>query len=453
MGRFASVRVRTTIAAALVVGVALTIGAVLLVGAQHRTLTRDVEAAARTRANDLASVISGGTLPQDLSVSDAEQALIQVLDRQRVVVAASTNVTGEPPISTLRAPTHGVALTTLAHSPIANTRFRLAAREVQVKGDRYTIYVAMSLKPVDDSTTSLVGLLAAGLPVLVGLVALTTWLVVGRTLGPVERIRTEVDAIRGSDLHRRVPEPRTRDEIGRLATTMNAMLDRIESATDRQRRFVADASHELRSPLAGLRSTLEVELAHNDTPQRRATDQEMLTTAVRMQRLVDDLLTLAQVDAERQPMRRTLVDLDDIVLREAHAARPSTSILIDCSNVSAGQVVGDREQLARMVRNLLDNALRHARTRVDASLAERSGVVSLVVSDDGPGIPAHERSRIFERFTRLDESRDRLQGGTGLGLAIVHDIISMHGGTITVDDADPGARFSVELPAAVAPNA
>ncbi|MFN8036769.1 MAG: ATP-binding protein [Acidimicrobiia bacterium] len=447
MWRFASIRVRTTAAAALVVGIALVAGAALLVAAQRRTLTSGVDAAARARANDLATALADGTLPEDLSVSDAEQALVQVLDEHRTVVAASTNVTGEAPISDVRAPASGFVARNLGGSPVANDRFRLVARSVRAGGPRYTIYVASSLEPVDDGTASLVRRLAAGLPFLVGLVGLTTWLVAGRTLRPVERIRAEVETIQGGDLDRRVPEPRARDEIGRLATTMNAMLDRIEASTERQRRFVADASHELRSPLAGMRSDLEVNLAHPEQAALGATDRELLATTVRMQHLVDDLLTLAQVDAASLPIRHDAVDLDDVVLGEVHAIRAATSVTVACSGVSAGQVVGDRDQLARVVRNLLDNAVRHARTRVDVTLSERGAVVSLVVRDDGPGIPVDERDGIFERFARLDEARDRQRGGAGLGLAIAHDIVAAHGGTISVDDADPGARFVVALPA------
>jgi signal transduction histidine kinase len=267
-------------------------------------------------------------------------------------------------------------------------------------------------------------------------------------LRPVERIRREVAAIGDRDLDRRVPEPGTGDEIDRLSQTMNAMLTRIENAAARQRRFVADASHELRSPLTGIRSQLEVDLAHPEQADWRRSEQDVLDETMRLQRLVDDLLVLAQSDTGSIPMRRKPVDIDDLVLDEARPLRARGRVAVDLTSVSGGQVLGDPDHLRRVLRNLLDNAERHATSVVRVSVRENDTSVEVEVSDDGPGIPPEQRGAVFERFTRLDNARARSAGGTGLGLAIAREIVDKHGGTLRLSDNTAGATFVVTLPAA-----
>jgi signal transduction histidine kinase len=226
---------------------------------------------------------------------------------------------------------------------------------------------------------------------------------------------------------------------------MNAMLRRLDHATDRQRRFVADASHELRSPLTGIRARLEVDLAHPNGADWQATERDVLDDAIRMQHLVDDLLALAASDASATPAAHEPVDLDEIVLREARRLRSRTAHRIDTSGVSGAQLLGDSGGLSRAVRNLLDNAARHARSTVTVTLSESDTTLELSIADDGPGIPPDQHERVFERFARLDDGRARDDGGTGLGLAITHDVVVAHRGTITVDNA-PGARFTIRIP-------
>jgi signal transduction histidine kinase len=289
--------------------------------------------------------------------------------------------------------------------------------------------------------------LAAGLPAVLLLVALTTWSVAGRALRPVEAIRSEVEEISDEELGRRVPEPATGDEIARLARTMNAMLARLETASLRQRRFVSDAAHELQSPLTTLRARLEVDLAQPADLAWPAAGHDSLEEVVGMQRLVDDLLELARLDARTALSRHEPVDLDDIALREAERLRTRGRVTVDTHGVSAGQVVGDAGQLRRALRNLLDNAERHAVGAVTMSLGEEANAVELTVSDDGAGIPAEEQGRIFEPFARLDTHRARQAGGTGLGLAITRDIVRAHGGDVGVGSTDTGgARFTIRLP-------
>jgi signal transduction histidine kinase len=381
-----------------------------------------------------------------LAVAPGDENVVQVIDSRGNVIAASANIEGEPRISTLDPGPGGSTAQTVQRLPVGDSSFRVVARRVTTGADTYTVYVAGGLGAVATSTSSLARLLLVGLPILLLVVGATTWVVSGRALQPVEAIRREVEAIGADDLHRRVPEPSTTDEIGRLARTMNAMLHRLERATDRQRRFVADASHELRSPLTGMRAQLEVDLAHPDSADWQATERDVLDDAIRLQHLVDDLLTLAASDASASDAAsRAPVDLDEIVLREARRLRSRTAHRVETTGVSGAQLSGNADALARAVRNLLDNAARHARSTVTVTLVESDAAVTLTVADDGPGVPLDKHALIFERFTRLDDSRDRDAGGTGLGLAITHDVVLAHGGTVAVDNT-PGARFTITLP-------
>jgi signal transduction histidine kinase len=450
MRSVATVRVRITVAAVAVVALALAVGGVWVLGAQRTSLTKGIDATARVRASDVAAAVAQGDLMPTTAASPGDENLVQVVDGQGGVVSASTNIEGEGRISGLDPGRAGSVIRTVHNLPIGEAAFRVVARRVDTQRGPFIVYVAASLEPVSESTDSLGRLLAIGLPALLALLAATTWVVTGRALRPVEAIRREVEAIGARGLHRRVPEPKNDDEVGRLARTMNAMLSRLQSATDRQRRFVADASHELRSPLTGIRARLEVDLAHPDRADWEATHREVLDDTLRLQRLVEDLLVLARSDAGASGVGAGPtgpVDLDEIVLREARRLRSRAEgrVQVDTSHVSGAQVVGSADQLTRAVRNLLDNAARHARSAVTLMLSETSREVTLVVADDGAGIPPDQRERIFERFTRLDEARARDTGGTGLGLAITQEVVRAHSGTISVENT-PGARFTITLP-------
>jgi signal transduction histidine kinase len=445
MHRLASVRVRITVAALVVVGTSLLVGGVLLVRAQRASLTHNVESAISLRARDITTGISHGAIPRLLAVPRGEDNLVQVVDAQGHVVASSKNLAGDPRISDLTPDRHGYTVEALDIDE-GDGPWRVQVRHVVNNGHDYTVYVAGSLDRVHDSIESLERLLLISFPILMVLLGVTTWVVTGRALRPVESIRREVERIGAEDLHRRVPEPTTHDEIGRLALTMNAMLSRLENSQDRQRRFVEDASHELRSPLTGMRAELELELERLPDDTQRETTRELLADTVRLQRLVEDLLTIAVIDASTlDAAHRQAVDLDEIVLAEARRLRARTTLDVDTAQVSGAQYDVNADQFERVVRNLLDNAASHAESRVDVALEETAAAVRLVVSDDGPGVPADDRERIFERFARVDDARSRESGGTGLGLAIVREVIAAHGGTITVD-GPPGATFTVILP-------
>ena len=281
-------------------------------------------------------------------------------------------------------------------------------------------------------------------PVLVLVLALSTWLVVGRALRPVEAIRTQVAQMGAGDLHRRVPDPGTGDEVGRLAATMNRMLDRLQRSSERQRRFISDASHELRSPLASLRTQLEVALAHPERAEWPDVAAGVLEEGGRMERLVDDLLALARADEGAVLAHTEELDLGEIVAAEAERVE---GVAVDTSAVAPAVVRGDAQSLRRAIRNLLDNARRHAASRIVLRVSLDGEEVLAVVEDDGAGIPEADREQVFERFARLEESRDRDAGGTGLGLAVVREIVQAHGGTVVAEQGEQGgARLVVRLP-------
>jgi signal transduction histidine kinase len=305
------------------------------------------------------------------------------------------------------------------------------------------------LVEVLDTTTVVTQLLIIGLPMLLAVVAITTWFAVGRALAPVEAIRREVDEISAAQLHRRVPQPAADDEIGRLAATMNRMLARLESARNSQRRFVSDASHELRSPITTIRQHAEVALAHPDQVTAQELAEVVLAEQQRMQRLVEDLLLLARAD-EHVPFSRVPVDLDDLAFEEGRRLRLTTSAQVDTSGVSAARVRGDVDALRRVFRNLGENAARHATGRIAITVADRGGEVVLTVDDDGPGIPESERDRVLQRFVRLDEARSRDDGGSGLGLSIVDEVVRAYGGALEISRSPlGGARIQVTFQVAV----
>jgi signal transduction histidine kinase len=279
-------------------------------------------------------------------------------------------------------------------------------------------------------------------PALAAVLGGITWLLVGLALRPVEVLRKQAAEITATDLHRRVDVPPARDELARLAATLNELLSGLDKSVSRQQQFIADAAHELRSPITALMVQLEVA----DRGGGGATPAELIPEVWRLSQLIDDLLTLASLDAAPSA-HRVPVDLDDLVFTEAQRPRQRTDVALDISGVSAASVHGDASMLTRMVRNLLDNAVRHARSRVVVQLSSEEADATLIVGDDGPGIPKARRGQVFERFTRLDDARDRDAGGRGLGLAIVRDVVTTHHGQITIEDNWPGARFIVRLPA------
>ena len=435
------VRTSATLAATAAVGLVLALTAALLVVLLRTTLVGQIDAALRTRADDIAGLLQSGTLPAQVSGTQDDASLVQVIDRNGRVLAASADIQGEAALTGTPA---GGAPATVGTLPIGSGGpFRVLAR---TEGQD-TIVVARSLQPVDGAVASATLLLLETFPVVLAVVGLITWLGVGRALAPLERIRRTTAAIGAATPMERVPVPRAHDEVFRLAETMNAMLARLQEAGERQRQFVADASHELRSPLATMQAVLESALRRDDLATWRATGSDLDAMQRRLQSLVDDLLLLARLEGGTPP-RRDEVDLDDLVHEAAVRARQQGGPSVVVTPLPALRVLGDRGQLARVLRNLTDNARRHATTTVSLSL-HRSGERAVVrVSDDGPGVRPEDRDRIFERFTRLDDARSRDSGGSGLGLAISRQIATAHHGTLRLLDAPPatGAVFELDLP-------
>ncbi|MER7537773.1 HAMP domain-containing sensor histidine kinase [Streptomyces sp. NPDC097704] len=451
------VRFWSTVAAVLVVAVGLIAGAVALIALLRAELTDDVRQTVKTRAEQVAAVIESGHGVPSLTVSEQNDQFVQVLDERRDVIAGSPNVKDLPALADPRRGSESTLTT-----PLDEDRFLVVAVTAEAPGGNRTVLVGQTLVAVDEATRIVTRLLVTGLPLLMLVVAGATWMAVGRALSPVAAIGSEVEAISAAELHRRVPLPPGRDEIARLAATMNRMLDRLERAQSAQRRFVSDASHELRSPVASIRQHVEVALAHPDRLTDRATNERLARTVLgedlRIQRLVDDLLLLARADEDALRPRMRPVDLDDLVLDEVRRLRrEAPGLRIGTVGVSAARRRVDPRGLSRVVRNLGDNAARHARTEVAFDLVELpDGRVVLGVEDDGPGVPEADRERVFERFVRLDEARSRWTAeggdaggaaGSGLGLAIVAELVAAHGGTATVTDGRlGGARFEVVLP-------
>ena len=446
-----TVRSQVTWTATGLVALVLVLSAFGLVAAQQRVLTHGIDEALIQRADNIQRDIVQGTFGSRLPNEgrDPEDSFLQLLDADGSVVATTENAAGLPAAARpLRR--GGEVVATVQDVPLSNGKFRVLARSLAgTTSGPVTLLVAKNLDDVDESVAILKRSLAVAIPVVTGVLALLVWWLTGRVLRPVESIRREVASIEGHELHRRVPAPGSEDEIARLASTMNEMLDRVQHATDRQRRFVADASHELRGPLTRLRSSLEVTIAHPDGVDAVTLSRELLGDTVELQKLVDDLLFLARSESGSLEVPHQPVDLDDLVLEEARRLRERGTVRVDVSAVSAARTWGSADQLTRAVRNLSSNAERHAAQRVTFELREIDGRSELVVADDGPGIAPEHRELVFTRFARLDEARSRDAGGSGLGLAIVQDIVTRHDGWVgVVEHAGPGARFVVDLPRA-----
>jgi signal transduction histidine kinase len=437
-----SVRARTTLAATVVTGVALGAGSIALLATLHTSLLHADDALSKSRLRDLISLAQTGDLPR---LIDAGDGVVQVVDGTGRVRAASANIVDKPALTTFRPPeTRSVVLAVVGPDDDEQEHYRLWARRAVTPLGELRVFSGSSTESVTEADAAARRLLMFGLPVTVAVLVLAIWVLVGRALRPVEAIRAEVAGMTDRRLDRRVPEPDTDDEIGRLARTMNAMLDRLEDASRKQRAFVADASHDLQSPLAAIRAEVETqwfgETQGSGTPAGR-----ILAEARQMEALVQNLLYLARVD-DGVEAPHSPVDLDDVVLEEVRRLQSSVPIRLSTKAVSGAPVLGNRADLGRAVRNLLENAVRHARSSVDLRLTAVDGVVRLDVADDGPGVAQDDRTRIFDRFFKADAARERGVAGSGLGLPIARAIVEAHGGVLELADADAGARFELRLP-------
>ncbi len=375
-----SLRARLTMLSCLVVAAGLAAGSLLLLASLQRSLVASLDTAARQRAQDVAALADSDRLPDPIPVAGAGTVQVQVVDSRRRVLAASVGSDRAVP---LLGPAELEAARDRRPRFLDGSRIgerdplRVIAWPAGTAGDPLTVIAAVSVTSVAGSLRIVeVGLLVGG-PLLLALFAGIAWIAVGRALRPVASLRRGAEEITGAGQSRRLPLPDAQDEIHRLGVTLNRMLDRLEEAGRRQRGFVADAAHELRSPLTSMRAQLEVASQHPDRADWRRLSEGALADTLRLGRMVEDLLALARLD-------------------------------------------------------------------------ERPAAI-LAVADDGPGIPAADRERVFERFTRLDDARSREHGGAGLGLAIAREIVRAHGGELTAEDGAPGARLVMRLPADAQP--
>jgi signal transduction histidine kinase len=436
-----SLRFRITGGALVVVIAALCGAGFLVTGAVERQMTNHIDASLRADGDFTARMIrSGSGLPMREGPTDL---YVQFIARDGRVVGTGTAARGRPALGRPR-----VSGTDHLESTTDPVLGDLRVLTTSVPNDTgLTLVLARSSAKVAAMRASLVRLLMTLLLAGSALLGSLIWIVVGRALRPVDAMRRSVDAIGDDDLSRRVIKPGTGDELDRLAETLNALLRRLDVTVSRERRFVADASHELRTPIAGVRALLETEALE---PGLVATTRaEALSRVGELGNLVEQLLILARTDSHH--LRPTkVVDLDELVLSQARQLARTTGLGIDTSAVSGGQVHGCEMDLARLVENLATNALRYARTTMSFSVQPTRNTVELAVADDGPGIPVADRDRIFERFSTLDDSHMGMRPGAGLGLSIVEAIVAAHRGTLRVEDtAGGGARFVVTLPAIV----
>ncbi|MDA8210115.1 MAG: HAMP domain-containing sensor histidine kinase [Actinomycetota bacterium] len=493
-----SVRAKAALAAMAVVAVALALASVAILEATFSAVDAAAQNLARNQIASVALIMKGGEVSDPLPVPRGDLG-VQVIDATGKVVATTANVAkldafanitpatnsllqnlklGDHRIlGDLKGDSEGVLVGERVSVPADGLRvvhYSTATQadnqpreisEIQVKtsptpgvgtanatpgSQSVFVLVFASLGTTVQSTRATETSLFVLFPILVILVGLVVWYLTGRALRPVEKIRSEVATISGANLHARVHLPTSRDEIAKLAATMNEMLDRLEQSSERMRAFVSDASHELRSPIASIRAELEVSLLHPEATEMPVALSAALEEAARMQRIVDDLLTLAKIDEKVLVAKTESVDMDEIVATEARRIRAQYGKSVDTTEVQAARILGDRDQIFRVVRNLFDNAARYSRSRVAISLTVLDGTVELRVSDDGPGIPEEMREKVFERFHRVEKDRSRISGGSGLGLAIAASLVELHRGRLYVEEGPSelgGAELVLQLPA------
>ncbi len=432
----------------MVVLVALTLAGLGLDLIFYRSLLASVDDAAAGRVRAIVHALQSDS-PDDLDSAllntNQRVVAVQLIAPDGTVVKRSGSAPATPlvPITEF-----GFSLRRgMSDDAVLNDDMRVSGQRVNTTSGAYTVIAGGGSEAVEAAAQSIALLLAAGAPIIILVAATATYTLVRRSLQSVDAIRSRVAEISTSDLAERVPVPGGRDEISALALTMNEMLARLEAGHRTQRRFLSDASHELRSPLATIISGLEVAEAHPELLDAELAVDTLLPEAQRMRALIEDLLMLARADERSLVMRKERVPLGDLAEVEAARARRNAGRTIDTA-ISPVCLVGDQSAVARVIRNLVDNAVRHAKSRVDIRVESRDGNAVLSVSDDGPGIPAAERDRVFGRFVRLDSDRSRTGGGTGLGLAIVAEVVTAHGGRVTIDDrCGGGTTVIVTLPA------
>ncbi len=447
-----SLRLRVTLLSTMVVAVVLAGSSFMLVHWLRASQLDDADHGLTDQIDLVADLIQRGSLPTVLKPTGVNTGQVQVVTGSGTMVAVSPGLAATVRLDVFPAPALGVQE---AHTTDAarlgtdgHDRFRVVARTVPSGIGNLTIFTASSLHSGDRAVRNLAISLWTALPVLVLLAAAATWFLTGRALRPVDKMRREVDAIQGSRPDQRLAPDRRADELDRLADTLNGMLDRISAAEATRRQFLADASHELRSPLASARTMLEVGLAYPARTDWPETAGEVMVELERLQDMAGELLALARAEGGERALSRQQLDLGRLVAGEVQRCGDERIAV----HVDAPLAVDvDRSLYVRAVRNLLDNARRHARDAVDVSVSTHDGCARVSVRNDGPPVPADQLERIFEPFTRLDDARARDDGGAGLGLSIARRIAEVHGGALVATPLTAGAEFVLDVPRVVEP--
>ncbi|NNC92020.1 MAG: HAMP domain-containing histidine kinase [Acidimicrobiia bacterium] len=451
------VRARATLVSVMVVGTVLLLGLFVLADRTESRLKDSIVAATETRVIDVAALAAAGGLGEDVVTLSSNQ-LIQVIEQGRVV-AASPGLQGVAPLAVI-----DVAPGITERIEVAEAVFEAVEEQVPFVEDESpyvviaggfaspdgpgVVLVASSLSPAEAAVNALRPLLWIGFPITLAAVGATVWFLTGWALHPVEAMRKEADAISAAALSRRLPVPESQDEVRRLADTLNRMLDRLEGASVSQRQFVSDASHELKTPLATMRTMIEVAEHDPDFDGWPDLLAGLKREDERIEALVTDLLTLARYDEGAAGGTRQEVDVDQVLGRVAvRTARTAPEVVVDGSGILPARVLGNAAALERLFWNLSLNAARYGSSRVTLSSRVTGRSVTVRVVDDGPGIAPGDHERVFERFVRLDDGRGRDAGGTGLGLAVARAVARSHGGDVRIVHSTPGTTIEVELPA------
>jgi len=438
-----SIRARSTILATIVVLAALVLGSFVILNLYEQQLVNNLDNTLEQQVADRVQLLENG---------GSKEALTTVLQREAFVWIGSPGgeVTAQggglfPVDNQFPDVVGGTRTVDLLIEERKSTETELETKQLRITSAEAStgqvVLAGAELDVIDNTIAELASLFLIAVPILTALVGALAWLVVGRALHPVAAIQAQAESISGTTLTERVPVANTHDEVQDLATTVNAMLERIERHDLAIRQFSSDASHELKSPIANIKAM--VETRRSADPSWPAVQDTLTRETERLGDLVDNLLFLA-THQDQRPRSRSVVALDELVFAEAELLSATTDLRVDLSTVEPASVLGSPGDLARLTRNLVDNAARHAREKVRFTLGSFDGTTTLVVSDDGAGVPVEQRATVFERFTRLDEARDRDAGGTGLGLSIVAQIAEAHGAQVHVGDAElGGAAFSV----------
>jgi signal transduction histidine kinase len=448
-----SIRARLTFIFVLAVAAILSVTGVSLVHLVRHSLVSDADNQIQSQMIRTQEQFANAKSADDYRVALAMHGdvVIQITNLAGTQVWAASSAIAKAPVLAHQnaAGAHQrMTLTLVGRSTDAATLSQLSSGQVgtiSTKRGPGLIFGFLYGEGIDHSVDVLMTSLVISFPLLLLLTGGLIWIGMGLALAPVESIRRRVDAIAASDLSQRVPPTGGKDEIARMARTVNAMLERLEASSQFEQEFVSNASHELRSPLTTLLATTERAARDPDRADWNEVGEVVMREGRRLETLIDDLAWLARHDEHRAEIQSVDVDLDDLLLEEGHRVRLLSELSVDTTAVRPTRVTGDPAMLKRMIRNVVDNATRYAteELRFDSHYDGVEAVVT--VADDGDGIDVSQSGRFFERFVRSDPARARHSGGTGLGLAIVAEIVERHGGTARFVATDVGTKIELRV--------